>query len=338
MMLRRKYATFMSNDTLELSEAHYVTRVDLSYVFAKLTIIIDEAPYDYDSACLAVSSVLELLEQLRALVRGDPGLVGTLYQYLQPRLAPLVAKVLVDSFLDSCVARGAAAPLEAAFAHFELVLLKLTLLAAHRRGARYRCKHTVEIAPTQACDILDRLFLLAAQHRRPGENDPAARVLGCAAKYLIWSSPNAAILEYLCHKLLAANGPASGDKLHLTVVYIDAWHEKVAANGRRGPLEREIDRIGQLKEALLRRPLTNEVCWVVLSLNRLVMCMQVHTTTDGHPYWMPQPSAQYSPSTLEEHSPALTFTTASAPTPPTPAEPAKKSRLDIRRLWRKKPA
>lgn len=329
----------MSNGTLELSEAHYVTRVDLSYVFAKLTIIIDEAPYDYDAACLAVLSVLELLEQLRALVRGDPGLVGTLYQYLQPRLAPLVAKVLVDSFLDSCVARGTA-PLDATFAHFELVLLKLTLFAALRRGARYRCKHTVEIAPAQSCDILDRLFLLAAQHRRPGENDPAARLLGCAAKFLIWSPPNATVLEYLCHKLLAANGPASGDKLHLTVVYIDAWHEKVAASGSRVPLEREMDRIGQLKEALLSRPLTNEVCWVVLSLNRLVMCMQVHTTSEGHPYWMPpQASAQPSSSTLSEPSPALNYPMPSAPTPPTLAEPAKKSRLDhIRRLWRKKPA
>lgn len=290
----------MSSDFSTLSDPRYDTRVDLSFIFAKISYTTDEAPYStYCDSCAALNDIDKLLCSLIDLVKLDESLIGSLSQFLLPRVDKIITKVLIKSFLNCCILEMWNQSLEPnIFDSFSLIFKSLALA-----GSYLNCKDPyinnatkrLQISDSSKMEIVDRLLVLSAQHLATyptTSQGSLSRVPDyglvtkkasldmfdtCIETVLVQDlSPSVELLRYLCNKCLAANSNRSDVKLHFVREYLGSWQHRLFI--LKGYIDPEsIAQLEQLRNKLLldeEGKLNAQLCLLIRSINKFILAVR----------------------------------------------------------------
>lgn len=280
--------------TIGYPEEFYDTRVNLSYVFAKLTTILDDAPYNYTDSVKNIHSTLTLLSLLATLIKSDNRFKKSFLNYLRPRMTKLLDKVVIKSVLDSIIIEKWKIN-DFTISDWKVIEHFLSEIYLHIEYTGY------QVPLGKLLEILDRLNIICVQHMKVvpcvigkgilksknireeeeelgiyKDDELMAGIEKIVNYYLLCCTKNVQVLEYLSSKYLN-NDFRSVRKYRQILMYIVQWYEEILKNPSVVKSD-GLDKIEVLRDKLIdidgKHVLTTQVMTIVIHLNKLLMIIK----------------------------------------------------------------
>lgn len=299
----------MSSTFSSLSDPRFETRVDLSFIFAKISCVTDDAPMStYEESCSALVRVTELLTFLSSIIDKDVFLLGTLSEYLVPRLNKIVSRIFIKSFLDTCITEMWNQRLHAevfvSFVSFFKTIAKIGNTLNLQLSKTY--KKTVDnddndekinrillITDANKIEIIDKLFVVSAQHPElyrsktlPETSSPSDYETAKIKKSLNLFemcietvlnedvSPSVEIVRHLTEKYMAANSFRKEVKLFLIRDHLEDWQRRLIVPDSHHNSSAKISQLVELRNRIVlnnEENLTVELYLLARSINKLIL-------------------------------------------------------------------